>query len=161
MILMAKAVNQSKNPKYLPNLYSAWCMMLVLTWWWVQSTPCTTAGGASRARIFTLHHYPVKAEGVFCPPLFTCCHLEGVTSVGCWGPRKPGFLCEKQVHCIGEGRLGSTTMLCCLAPLCLQFWRLNTHESLLTFITALFSHPLHLICRTGIYSPKDNGVKNE
>lgn len=92
MIIMAKSVNQSKKPKHLPSLYSAWCMMWVFTWCWVQSAPCTTVGGASRARIFSLHHYLVKAEGVFCPPLFTCCHLESITSEGCWGPRKPGFL---------------------------------------------------------------------
>lgn len=108
----------------------------------------------------SLHHYPVKAVGFFCPPLFTCYHLEGRTNVACWGPGKPGFPYGKQVHCRGEDRLGSTAMLCCLAPLCLQFWRLNTRECLLIFITDLFSHPLYLIGFTGIYLPEDNDDKN-
>lgn len=81
--------------------------------------------------------------------------------MGCGGPGKPGVLYGKQVHCGGEGRLGSTAMFCCQAPLWLQFWRLNTCETLLTFITDLFSHPLHLIGFPGIYSPEDDDDKNK
>lgn len=64
---------------------------------------------------------------------------------------------------IAEGKAGweAQQLPCCLAPLCLQCWRLNTHESLLTFITDLFSHPLHLIDVTGIYSPEDDDDKNK
>lgn len=157
---MAKAVNQSKKTKYLHSLCSASCMTRVHCGAGYKVILVQQLLGTSRARIFTLHHYPVKAEGAFCPPSFTCCHLEGGTNVGCWGPRKPAFPNGKRVHCRREGRLGSTAMLCCLAPLCLQFWKLNTHESLLIFITDLFSHPLHLWF-TGIYSPEDNDDKNK